>query len=379
MNIGFDAKRLYCNFTGLGNYSRSLVKNLQAAYPGHDYHLFTTKRSSTPETDYFYDHPDIHTFVADAPIKAYWRSFSMVRDLENEQIDLYHGLSNEIPFTMGRSAIKSVVTIHDLIFKVLPKTYPLIDRSIYDLKFRSSCRHADRIIAISESTKRDIVQSYGIVPEKIDVIYQACHPSYYAVEDPHTATDTLDKYDLPSDFLLYVGTIEPRKNLRAILSAYQYLSANHQIPLVVVGGFGGRAYRASILQQIETNNLADKVHLIHDLKGQAALQSLYRGAQMLVYPSFYEGFGLPVAEALLCKIPVVTSNRSSLPEAGGPDSKYVDPTDPEELARAITQVLTDSEQRTKMIEKGFAYAMHQFSPGRVTEQLMACYAKTMEQ
>jgi len=379
MNIGFDAKRLYCNFTGLGNYSRSLVKNVQGAYPGNNYHLFTTKRRSTPETDYFFDHPDIHTFVADTPIKAYWRSFSMVKTLENNQIDLYHGLSNEVPLTIGRSTVKSVVTIHDLIFKVLPDTYPLIDRSIYDLKFRSSCRNADRIVAISESTKQDIMQYYGIASEKIDVIYQSCHPSYYAADNHTDAAGDLDKYDLPTDFLLYVGTIEPRKNLGCILKAYQYLSAEHQIPLVVVGGFRGKKYRASILQQIETYGLAEKIHLIHDLKGQAALQALYRKARMLVYPSFYEGFGLPVAEALLCKIPVVTSNQSSLPEAGGPDSVYVSPDDPEELARAISRVLTDSEKRSKMIDRGFAYAMQQFSPKRVTEQMMACYADTMRQ
>lgn len=379
MNIGFDAKRLYCNFTGLGNYSRSLVKNVQNAYPHHNYHLFTTKRRSTPETDYFYDHADLQTFVSKATLKAYWRSFSIVKNLENKQIDLYHGLSNEVPFTIGRSTVKSVVTIHDLIFKVLPDTYPLIDRSIYDLKFRSSCRNADRVVAISESTKGDIMQSYGIASEKIDVIYQSCHPSYYAAGDHTDTAGDLDKYDLPTDFLLYVGTIEPRKNLHTILSAYQYLLADHQIPLVVVGGFRGKAYRASILQQIETYGLAQKIHLIHDLKGQTALQALYRKAQMLVYPSFYEGFGLPVAEALLCKIPVVTSNRSSLPEAGGPDSAYVDPTDAEELAQAISRVLSDSEQRSKMIDRGFSYATHQFSPRRVTEQMMACYAKTMEQ
>lgn len=377
MRIGFDAKRLYCNFTGLGNYSRSLVKNVQRAYPGHDYHLFTTKRRSTPETDYFYDHADLRTFVSKAPLKAYWRSFSMVRDLENEQIDLYHGLSNEVPFNIGRSTVKSVVTIHDLVFKVLPKTYPLIDRSIYDLKFRSSCRNANRIIAISESTKKDIMQSYGIASEKIEVIYQSCHPAYYTANEHPDAAGDLDKYDLPSEFLLYVGTIEPRKNLHTILSAYPYLSADYQIPLVVVGGFRSKAYRAAILQQIETYGLAQKTHLIHDLKGQTALQALYRKAQMLVYPSFYEGFGLPVAEALLCKIPVVTSNRSSLPEAGGPDSEYVDPTDPEELAQAISRVLSDSEQRSEMIDRGFNYAMHQFSPKRVTEQMMACYADIM--
>lgn len=378
MIIGFDAKRLYRNFTGLGNYSRAVVQNLQRLHPENQYHLYTPKVERTPETEPFLKNPSLATHVARAPIKAYWRSYSIRHQLEKDGVELFHGLSNEIPFRLAKSKVRSVVTIHDLIFKTLPDTYPLVDRMMYDWKFKNSCRQANRVIAISESTKRDIIDFYGVAPEKIEVIYQQCNPLFYEPVDEAKTESLIQRYALPGEFILYVGSIEKRKNLANIVRAYRHLPPDHQLPLVVVGRRNDSPYREEVNSLVHSTGIADKVIWITDLEDNYALQSLYHRASILVYPSQYEGFGLPVAEALLSGTPVVTSNVSSLPEAGGPSSQYVDPESPVAIGRAIGEVLDDTSLRSTMIAEGKAYARRTFSPTRVTQQLVDCYRKVLE-
>ncbi len=377
MNIGFDSKRLYSNFTGLGNYSRTLVKNLQNFYPNFSYRLYTPSIRISSETDVFHKNPAFETIQPNTSFKSFWRSFSIAKEFAKDKIDLYHGLSNEIPFTTKQSGVKSVVTIHDLIFKVLPKTYPLIDRTIYDIKFKNSCRNADRIIAISESTKNDIVSYYGINRNKIDVIYQCCNPIFYEDIIIKEADETLTKYNLPSEYILYVGSVEDRKNLTGIIKSYLQLHPDHRIPIVIVGGRQAKQYSKRWQNLIRNSGLENRIIWLTDLKDNRSLRKIYQSAMALVYPSFYEGFGLPVAEALLSKTPVITSNISSMPEAGGPTSLYVDPNEPEELAQAIAKVLDNSELRNSMIEAGYKYATETFSPEKVTHQLVKCYERTL--
>jgi glycosyltransferase involved in cell wall biosynthesis len=377
MKLGFDSKRLYCNFTGLGNYSRSLVKNLQKIYPENQYNLYTPKVKKTSETALFYENPSFQTYEAKTAFKSFWRSFSITNQLKKDKIDLYHGLSNEIPVNIKKSGIKSMVTIHDLIFKTLPETYPLIDKRIYDLKFRNSCVNADKIIAISNNTKQDIIRFYGIQPEKIEVIYQPCNPLFYDNIDNSESDNVLQNHNIPSEYILYVGSIEKRKNLKEIIEAYQYLQPEFRIPIVVVGGHKNELYKKELYGLIKANGLENKMIWVTDLKDNYSLKSIYQKATVFIYPSFYEGFGLPVAEALLSKTPVITANVSALPEVGGPASFYVDPNNPEELAHAITQVLSDTELRNTMINTGYEYAIQKFSPDRLTQQLMDCYKKTL--
>jgi glycosyltransferase involved in cell wall biosynthesis len=373
MKIGFDSKRLFSNFTGLGNYSRSLLLNLEKYFPEGDYHLYTPKIKHSPETIPFFENPHFNVHSSNVFLKSYWRSFSIVDQLRKDNVELFHGLSNEIPFTIRKSGIKSVVTIHDLIFKMLPSTYPYIDRQIYDLKFRKSCNNADRIIAISNSTKNDIVKYYHIDPAKIEVVYQSCNPLYYDSDPITNAGEVLKQYNLPSEYLLYVGTVEPRKNLKLIVEAYSFLSEDLRIPLVVIGK--GKDYMSEVKQLIHSKGLEKLVLWFDYLENNRHLQTFYHHAQAFIYPSFYEGFGLPVVEALLGKTPVITSNTSSLPEAAGPDSFCINPDNAEELAHAITKVLNDSALRKAMIHNGYGYAKDNFSPRKVTEQLHGLYQK----
>ena len=371
MKIGFDAKRLYSNYTGLGNYSRTIVKNLLDFYKEEDYHLYTTKINNSVESTFFQNHPRLKTRISQAKLKSYWRSYSIIDDLKTDQIDLFHGLSNEIPQSLKRSKIKSVVTIHDLIFKVLPETYPYIDRKIYDLKFKSSCRNADKVIAISENTKQDLIKYYQIPEDKIEVIYQCCNPIYYNQNIEADANKILSKFNLPSEYLLFVGSIEKRKNLKLILDAFQKLKESDQIPLVII--CGGRSFNKELTDLISKQDFEKKLIWIKNLKDNEDLQVVYQNAQALLYPSLYEGFGLPVVEALLSKTPVITSNNSSLPEAAGPNSLLINPKKSSELAHAISKVLNNSELRAEMIEKGYQYAHNKFSAKTLTSQLYDCY------
>lgn len=371
MKIGFDAKRLFNNNTGLGNYSRSLVGNLQQARPQNDYHLFSPEAQQTSNTTYFFNTEKFHIHQSKARLKAYWRSFSIVKDLQKTGIVLYHGLSNELPHNLQQSGIKSVVTIHDLIFKIYPETYSLSERLIYDRKFRYACEHADKIVAISENTKRDISRLYHIPESKISVIYQSCNPIFYQMRLENENESVKKQYQLPERYFLYVGSIEARKNLKLIIEAYRLRKGQVNIPLVIIGK--GGAYKNECRKLIASYQLEDSFIWHENLADNLHLQSVYQMASALIYPSLYEGFGLPIAEALLSKTPVIAADTSSLREAGGADSIYINPKSTEALSDAMLRIITDKELTEKMKEKGFLYAQQTFDRNELTSQMLALY------
>jgi glycosyltransferase involved in cell wall biosynthesis len=375
MKTGYDAKRLFCNFTGLGNYSRTLLNNLSQSYPDNDYFLYTTAVKNCTETRSFLDNPQFKVHNSSALFKAYWRSFSILKQLKKDNINIYHGLSHELPVGIGSTNIKSVVTIHDLIFKIFPQTYNPFDRFIYNLKFKYSCKNADLIIAISESTKKDIVRFYDIKPEKIQVIYQACNAVFYSLQGADSLNEVKMKFKLPDNYILSVGSLTERKNLKLLIKAYKYLPAEYALPIVIVGK--GENYKKELEQLINTANVSDKVIWLDNLNSNSDLQAIYQMSRMLVYPSVYEGFGLPVAEALLSATPVITSNCSSLREAGGPDSLYINPADEKQLAEAIMRVLSDGNMENKMKINGLEYAKMMFDSKLSSELLINCYEKLL--
>lgn len=336
MIIGFDAKRAYFNTTGLGNYSRTLIRSLSENFPENEYKLFTPK-----ESNLFPIHPyknmSIHT-PQNFPgtfFKSAWRSAWMVKDLEREKADIFHGLSHEIPKGIQYTNIKSVVTIHDLIHERFPDQYPALDRKIYNNKFRFACEHAHKIIAISEQTKKDIVEIYGINPEKIEVIYQSADEKYLQRFSEEEKNNFKDIYQLPDQFFLSVGSIIERKNLLQTVKAIQQTK---DVKLVVLGD--GKEYKEKVKKYITGNNLSDRVIFLnekHKIKTEE-LPLLYQSSKGLIYISSYEGFGLPVLEGILSGIPVIAANTSSLPEAGGKCAVYVEPKDISELSNAIEKI-----------------------------------------
>lgn len=372
MRIGYDAKRLYKNFTGLGNYSRTLVSNLSRYYPENEYYLYTPDIRQNEITRSFLDHPAYRTVQPSGTLKSYWRSCSIKKDLKRDRIELFHGLSHEIPVRLHRSGIPSVVTIHDIIYRTYPHMFSAIDRAIYDIKFRYACKHADRIIAISESTKKDIMRYFGTPEEKIEVIYQAIQPVFYRLQEEAEVRRQTEIFRLPPDYLLYVGAVNSRKNLLGIVRSLALLPPDLQIPLVIVGN--GGTYKKEVLRYAEDHHLSHLLIWANNLSDPGILQAFYQKARIFIYPSFYEGFGLPVTEALLSKTPVITSNVSSLPEAGGTHCLYVNPAEPEEIAEGIRKILTDDVLRNDMREKGYLFARKQFDPQRLTEQVGRLYA-----
>ncbi len=367
MQLAYDAKRLFCNRTGLGNYSRSLVANLVQAYPTLSPHLYTPRIGLAPERIAPFLEPPYTVHQNSQPFSAWWRSVGIRADLSTASVELYHGLSNELPWQLSqKTGIKSVLTIHDLIFKRYPHFFPWVDRQFYAWKCRYSCQQADLILAISESTKRDLLHYYQLPPEKIQVLYQACESSYYDLP-PLPFEPLRARHQLPERFILAVGTLEPRKNLQLLFRAHALLPKELQLPLVIVG-------RGKLpLEAAPTT----PIYWLNNINQTQELQTLYQAASVLVYPSLYEGFGLPIVEALLCKTPVIAAQTSSLPEAGGPDTLYIDPHDPATCAEAIRRVLTEPQRAEHMRQKGWQYAQNTFHPAQLSRQLWAHYQRLL--
>ena len=236
MNIGFDAKRAFLNNSGLGNYSRTLIKTLVHYYPSNKYELFTTKSEKCTFTKQASALSSVtisepRSFL-DKKFRARWRSYGITPLLKEKEIDVYHGLSNELPFNIHKFMGKKIVTIHDLIFLRYPKLYPFLDRKIYNKKFQSSCDAADTIIAISAQTKKDIQEFYFIPEEKVKVVYQSCDEIFYKEFSIDEDNLIRSKHKLPAEYILYVGTIEERKNLLTLVKALKDVK---EIPLVVIG------------------------------------------------------------------------------------------------------------------------------------------------
>jgi glycosyltransferase involved in cell wall biosynthesis len=370
MKIGFDAKRLFNNSTGLGNYSRTLVSNMIKYFPENEYILFSNKISNKYTQNLNLDKTKI--VLPKNYFNPFWRSFGISKEIEKEKVDIYHGLSNEIPFNLKKA--KSVVTIHDLIFKIYPKTYPFFDRITYETKFKFSCQQSDKIIAISESTKRDIIKFYGIPEEKIEVIYQTCNRIFFDEQQIADFGNMKEKFRIPNEYLLYVGSVIERKNLLGIINSYSILPKDLQIPLVVVGNSKGK-YAENVRKEVRRLKLENKILWLNNVENPLELKMLYQNAQIFLYPSKYEGFGIPIIEALLSKVPVITSNISSLPEAAGSDSILVNPEKIEEIANAIKIVLMQTDLRTKMIENGNNFAREKFNERKLTEELEKLYSK----
>jgi len=248
--------------------------------------------------------------------------------------------------------------------------YRFIDRIVYTKKFKYSCQAADRIIAVSRQTAEDVVEFFHISPEKIDVVYQGCNP-VFNTEVPLIEKEILRmKYLLPKSFILYVGTIEERKNLLTLIKALHY--GKIDIPLVVIGN--PTPYLNKIVEFIERHSLINIIFC--DVVQNQDLPGIYQLADLFVYPSIFEGFGIPILEALYSRVPVITSRASSMTEVGGEYTVYVDPNNVEEMAAAIKKVLYDTDLQEKMVAEGIRHARN-FDPEKVTTNVMDVYRKVI--
>jgi glycosyltransferase involved in cell wall biosynthesis len=376
MIIGFDAKRAFQNRTGLGNYSRTLLYSLDEYFNEHDYLLFAPKRTSLFEAG-----PTMRTITPDwqpaKQFKSLWRSWWVTRDLIKANTQIYHGLSNEIPVDIHKTGIRSVVTIHDLIFELYPQQYDKTEVWTYRKKFRNACRHADVIIATSQNTKKDIVAIYNISPDKIHVCYQSCSEDYWQPLSEEALSQIRTQYQLPSQYFLYVGSITERKNLMAICEALYIMRGSLNIPLVVVGE--GKQYKRKVQEWLNKHGMQSQVIFLSDTsKGLSGYQSgshfpaIYQNATALVFPSVYEGFGIPILEAMVSGIPVIASNTSSLPEVGGGAALYFSPGDIQELCNCMQAVVFNESVRNQCRQNA-KEQVQQFTRKKSAEAVMQVY------
>lgn len=375
MRVGFDAKKIFTNYTGLGNYSRTLVESLTQYCGENNYILYTTHCIKNNDTKpfFYFENTSIHT--TKYWFKWFWRLFGVVKNIKKDNLQIYHGLSNEIPFGLKKTNAKSVVTIHDLIFKIYPQTYPFFDRLIYNFKFRYACKNADKIIAISNQTKKDIISFYGVNPSKIEVIYQSCNSLYF--DNNKDKSDNLKIYGVPEKYNLYVGTVNERKNLKSIILAYHLLDDLTKIPLVIVGG-GGK-YKKECVQLIKQLHLTTYFIWVDNMENMQHLKLTYQYANLFIYPSIYEGFGIPVMESILCKTPVITSNLSSLPEVTGGNALHIDPKNAQEIADAIKKLSSDIELRKQLVESAYVYVSTHFNAQKTAQQVNQLYKKLLNE
>ncbi len=369
MTIGFDAKRAFLNATGLGNYSRTIIQNMCTTYPDYSFYAFTPKAQQNIyfESLAFFDNLEILTAPKFMP-KSMWRSWGIVNNIQEKDLDVYHGLSNELPINAHKMSCKKLVTIHDLIFESHPQYYKPIDRKIYHYKFKNACQIADTIIATSLYTKNAIENTYKINPSKIQVLYQDA-PAIFKHEYSSTQLEYVkQKYQLPDYFILQVGTIEERKNAKDTILALKH--SKFDLPLVIVGR--ATDYQKELEAIIAQEQLSQRVVFLHRV-GFYDLPLIYKQALAFIYPSKVEGFGIPILEALYTGVPVVAASGSCLEEPGGKLALYYTPNQPEALAHQIDEIISGSYE---LDPEALQQHLQQFDQKLLTQQLMNLYQST---
>ena len=373
MRIGFDAKRLFNNFTGLGNYSRFVVKSLVDYYPQHHYTLYSPKIKDHPETKSFRTNPRLlirtpPRWVKGSGFGSFWRSVNLGNIASRDGMDIFHGLSNELPVSKPKG-LKTVVTIHDLIFVRHPELYGKIDAAIYRKKLENACESADSILAISRQTANDLTAFMKIDKDRIQVVYQGCDEIFKQKYPVLDIQNVLRKYNLPEDYVLTVGTLEQRKNALLLLKAATLL--DKKINIVLVGK--RTSYQDQLDEYISSHHLKDRVYFIHDVSF-VDLPRIYKGARVFVYPSRFEGFGIPILEAIHAGVPVIAATGSCLEEAGGPSCVYVHPDDHEALAKNIESLINDATLRNESLNGSLKY-VQRFEPANIAKDLIEVYEK----
>jgi glycosyltransferase involved in cell wall biosynthesis len=342
LDLYFDAKRYFYNRTGLGNYSRWLVHAYHGFFPEDHIHLLNPalgKKLVEPWIE------QANLTKVDYPaMGGLYRSILLGRRIPDQAI--YHGLSGELPINLKDAEKRAVVTIHDVIFKIRPQDYKWHDRWSYDLKTRFALRTAARVLAISHTTRNDLIERYHADPDRIEVVYQNCDPVFY--QENKAGSGILERLALPSEFWLCVGSFNPRKNQQSILNAWEQIKPDQRIPILFIGEGGSKKEFRKICEEkkLESWCFFPKVEYKTDLA------NLYRLSVGLIYPSLCEGFGIPAVEALASGVPVLGHKGTSVEEAAGPGGVFLDTTHAQDMAAGILKIQDDPSYRKDLCARG---------------------------
>jgi glycosyltransferase involved in cell wall biosynthesis len=373
VTIYIDVSAAVHSRAGLGRYAESLARALVARDP-EQFALFFNRRGPVRRLEGL---ERIPARTVQAGYKP-WRTAVWLGQLATLGFDrllpgaeLYHATEHLL---MPLRRVPTVLTVHDLIFRLFPQHHKRLNCWYLNVAMPLFCRRASAIIAVSEATKHDLVRLYGLEPARVHVVHEAAAP-HFQPAPPAEIERVRTRYRLPDAYLLHVGTVEPRKNLSRLLEALHRLkSGGEAVRLVLVGGKGW--LYESFFRRLEELALGDAVCLPGYVP-DADLPALYSGARLVAVPSLYEGFGLPVLEAMACGVPVACSNVSSLPEVGGDAARYFDPADVETMAETLGAIWRDEGVRQEMQQRGLARAA-QFSWTRAAEETMAVYEQAMK-
>ncbi|MCB0015688.1 MAG: glycosyltransferase family 4 protein [Anaerolineales bacterium] len=376
--IGIDYTSAVHQSAGIGRYTREMVKALAHHSAGQtppQYHLFVAEAGGSSAPDdlgpRFSWHP---TRITERWLGRLWYRLYLPLPIEGwtGPLDLFH--APDFVLRPTRPGTRTLLTVHDLSFvrepdSVMPGMSHHLNRWV-----RRSVDQADHVIAVSKATAQDLIELYGTPPEKISVLYHGVTPEFRPIDDSDQLAAIRAKYNLGQQpFVLSVGTIQPRKNYQRLIRAFAQVEA--EADLVIAGGPGWHA--DDIFSEVTRQHLADRVHFLGFVP-DADLPLLYNAADLFVYPSLYEGFGLPALEAMACGTPVIAANRSALPEVVGSAGRLVDPFDVAAMAAAIDTVLPDSRLRQSLVQAGLAQAA-QFSWVKMAGELVQIYQKLLSE
>lgn len=366
MKIGIDCRLHYYNRAGIGRYIRNLVRELPECVTDEmELVLFQSRR----ERERLSAAPALHRRRVVTPAHHRWERWLLAAEIAPRKVDVLHSPDHVAPNRVGW---QSVVTVLDLAFLAHPEAYSAASLVYYTQVFRTLSQAA-KVITISDFTRQEVLNRISIAPEKVVTTQLAVDPGYYP-RSQSECEDVASRLEVPDSYFLVVGTIEARKNLERLIAAYALLPRKGRPHLVFAGGRGYHYDR--VLEAVQEYRLEDQVRFLGYV-GDEDLPMLYSGAAGLLYPSRYEGFGLPILEAMACGCPVVTSNRGSMAEVAGNAAILVDPNSAESIAHGIADLLDSSSVRAGLIAKGSA-RVQEFSWRTAAEQTLDVYRSAAE-
>jgi glycosyltransferase involved in cell wall biosynthesis len=350
MHIGIDARLPYYHRGGISQYILYLIEALGGLSGSDCYEIFSSRKD---DNDYIPEgRENFLPYKLWTPSHHRLERWTLGLEILPRRLDLFHS-PDFIPPRVG--VTKRVITVHDLNFLLFPKFVDTDSHQYYTHQINSAVNEADHIIADSHHTRQDIISILNVPAEKVTTVHLAANPIFSIPVAKEEIESTLEQLELPTSFILYVGTLSPRKNVLTLLESYYTLlqKTDVEVPLVLVGAKGFQY--EEIFSSIDNLKLTSQVRHFEGLTNRT-LARLYRAAGVFVLPSFYEGFGLPPLEAMHCGCPVIVSNRSSLPEVVGDAGLLVDPEDIDGWTRAIQQVLSDPQEREMLSKAGISQA-----------------------